>query len=140
MPRNAWAPLQLVLRTAVDEGSSNPGPNFYRVYLAEASILEGETFFEFLDRGGIFYMAEPTIGMDAAKVIRILKNEQNVEVLPPTVRVADYDAVLIHSDPILRDDLRPYALYWSDGRYDYTLEADADRADLVALARTLYCQ
>jgi hypothetical protein len=34
----------------------------------------------------------------------------------------------------------PYHLYWSDGEYSLSTQADADPVDLVDMARRLYCE
>ena len=140
VPQDAWVPLQLVLRTQFGEEvrPEDRGPIYQFLFAADA-VRGDETTTEFLGRGGTHLSARPSRGWDAKKEVAIQVDEQDRDVAPPLVRVADYDAALLHVDPVLREDLRPWVLVWSDGRYDYELEADTDRANLVNLARMMYC-
>lgn len=139
LPTTDWHPIQQVMMVRHQKLLSSGQGLFVTVLLADQPAQPGETSVQFLERGGVILTAHDTEGQDAAYVLKTV-SELDPRPLPPTVQLGPYTAVLIHTDPTLRDDLRPYILYWSDGTYDYSLEGSADPVGLVNLGRSIYCK
>jgi len=138
IPDNGPLPIQLVLISSVGAEDEYEGGFIAHFLLAAWPVTESETAIEFIDRGGIIVTIRPTRGADARYVLDAIA-EMGHGPAPPIVQVAEYEAALIHSDPTLRTDLRPYYLYWSDSEHDYSVVGDLDRVVIVNLARSLHC-
>lgn len=108
------------------------------VFYGSRPPAAGEIHEAYLDAGGIYFRQQRSIGLDADELLAQLK-DQGRDPLPPVVALGPYQAVAIHADPFLRNDLRPWHLYWSDGVSDFTIQGDVDGAELVGMARSLYC-
>ncbi|MGI8658165.1 MAG: hypothetical protein ACR2K4_05255 [Candidatus Limnocylindria bacterium] len=108
------------------------------VFYGSRPPAEGEIHEAYLDADGLYFRQQRSIGLDAEELLAQLK-DQGRRPLPPVVAVGPYQAVAIHADPLLRNDLRPWHLYWSDGVSDFTIQGDVDVAELVRMARSLYC-
>lgn len=55
------------------------------------------------------------------------------------VLVGPYQAVAVHADPMVSNDIRPWAINWSDGMHDFELIGLATPEELIGFARSLYC-
>jgi hypothetical protein len=55
------------------------------------------------------------------------------------VEIGDYTGAISWGDPDV-NGIRPHALTWSDGQWNYSLTADASPEKLVALGRDLVCE
>lgn len=129
LPSNAvGGELQLLL---VDEVKGRPAGA--RAYFSASPISADDTVVNFLRDGGVMFMQRDTVGNDYETV------RQTIGDYAQLVRVGEFDAALVHADPIA-PGFRHYALYWSDGEYDYTIHAGVvDPADAVEVARSIYC-
>lgn len=130
--------LQLALGSEEDRDLDGDAEWVVRLYYADKPISEAETLHEFYDRGGIVLTQRRTTGHDADAALGAFR-ETGRQPEPPVVSVGSYEAVLIHADPVLRNDLRPYHLVWSDGIRDSSLVGTADAAGLLNVGRSLYC-
>lgn len=138
VPTMSGYELQQVMRSS--QPSAGGGTELFVKLLFGGSPAQiGETGPAFIAAGGVIMTARDTQGHDAAYVLSAIA-EMDTRQPPPTVQLGPYTAVLVHEDPTIRDDLRPYTLYWSDGTYDYSLEANGDPVALVNLGRSMYCR
>jgi hypothetical protein len=55
------------------------------------------------------------------------------------IQIGPHDAVVHLGDPILRDDLRPWGIYWYDGTREWTVTGAVDPIELIEMAQSLYC-
>lgn len=132
------APLQLAARRDVDLNGDGKTEWVIRMFFGSRPPRAGETLAQFLDDGGIMFRQQSTVGVDAGEALRRL-HDQGRDPLPPVVSLGPYEAVAIHADPTLRNDLRPWHLYWSDGTSDFNVQGDVDVGELVEMARSPYC-
>jgi len=105
----------------------------YRYFLSEP-IPSQLTREEFMAKGGIEFDRDPVAdGPSFAEYLIEVLGERAVR-----VAVADYTGALTWADPDI-NGLRTHNLYWSDGKYNYSLIADRSAAELVNLGRGLSC-
>lgn len=130
--------LQLVLTMEEDFELDGRPELVVRNFYSSEPVDLAEPLPSFYSKGGVLLTQVDTIGKDADRTLAELR-ENGRTPLPPTVAISQYEAVLIHSDPLMSDDLRPFHLYWSDGTYDLSLIGNANPVLLVNTARSLHC-
>jgi len=130
--------LQLVLLRQEDLDGDGSDEWIVRMFFGSRPPTAGETLAQYLDAGGILFRQQRTVGVDAKEALKRLA-DQGRSPLPPTAAIGPYEAVAIHADPTLRNDLRPWHLYWSDGVSDFNIQGDVKVESLVEMARSLYC-
>jgi hypothetical protein len=130
-------PMQLSLRIDEDLDGDRSEEWMVQLFYGERRPSPHEILDNFLDEGGTFFQQQRSIGLDADAALAQLKDQGRAS--PPVVAIGPYEAVAIHADPIIRNDLRPWHLYWSDGVSDFNIQGDTDVAELVRMGRSLYC-
>lgn len=108
-----------------------------RVYYGRA-LTEADTYQTYVADGGI--VLQQAIGghHDAAYWLEAFRDIGR-DSLPPVVLVGPYQAVAVHADPMVSNDIRPWAINWSDGMHDFELIGLATPEELIGFARSLYC-
>ena len=94
--------------------------------------LNGLTRSEFLRLGGIEFDQDTGDGSFAKYLLDTFRHRA----VPVTI--GSFEGAVTWGDP-LADGVRPHGVYWSDGKYNYSLIADRSAADLVSLARDIVC-
>jgi len=112
------------------------GPEVQRsvlTYFSPEPIGETTTLGDLLRAGGALFVQETTDGHDARSVIDAAGDRALA------VKIGPYDAAFVHADAIDEEGTRTFNLYWSDGVLDFSLEANVDPADAIAMGQSLYC-
>lgn len=130
--------LRLSLMSPWGDGGPNEDTRFIQVF--GAGSVAGLSVWEIVDRGGWILYEGPPRGRDATSVQAVLES-LGTKGRSVVIPVGPYDALLVHGDRISSVDgtTRPYALYWSDGSRDLSLEAPGNSAAAIGFARSLYC-
>jgi hypothetical protein len=103
-------------------------------FFADASIEGSTTMADVIGGRGYLLEQRTTTGQDASVVRATLGG------LATTVQVGPHDAAITWAAPLTNGGRRPYGLFWSDSKYDWSLTAGFDSpGDVVDLARSLYC-
>lgn len=131
-------PAQAAVRKDLNIGGDERIEWVVEVFYGSRPPLADETLHQYIDSGGVYFLQHQSVGRDAEEALRQLA-DQGRDPLPPTVDIGPYTAVAVHADPIIRNDLRPWHLYWSDGESDFSLQGNVPIDQLVAMARALYC-
>lgn len=109
-----------------------PPGSVYQYFVAEP-ISKDLTVEQFVAMGGIELDRDPLI--DGASVAEVLDSLGDRAV---GIGVGNYSGALTWADP-MANGIRTHNLYWSDGKYSYSLIADRSASELVNLGRTLVC-
>lgn len=125
----------LVNGTSADPAQGEP---MVRVYYGERSVGPDDRFEDFVAAGGI--VLEESLGedRDVAWWHDMFSNIGRSP-LPPTFEIGPLTGVAVHGDPIVRNDIRPWHLHWSEGGRNFTVVGATSSAVLVDFARSMYC-
>lgn len=126
--------VRLTTFTAGGNGGKETGgsPAYVAMYLSPVPIAENDSLYDIFTYGGGQIIEAEASGQDAALVRNTIGD------LATIIRVGDYDAALTHSDPYPGGS-RTWALYWSDGKLDYTINMNTSAAVVIATAQSIYC-
>jgi hypothetical protein len=129
-PSSVEMPLRLVMATNGADGR----PNEVRLYYAPDPIPIDSTLDDVINSGGIMVTQRYADGFDARSVKAEAGDRATI------VLVGPYEAALIWADPFFSSSRRAFNLYWSDGTFDFLIQAGVSTADAtVDAARTYYC-
>lgn len=125
----------LVNGTPADLAQGEP---MVRVYYGERSVTLDDGFEGFVAAGGIVFEESLGEGRDVAWWHEMFADIGRSP-LPPTVEIGPYSGVAVHGDPIVRNDIRPWHIHWSEGGRNFTVVGATSSAALVDFARSMYC-
>jgi len=129
----AWA-NRLYVRDSSDRNADGRGEARLRMYLSPRPV-QG-SILDFTEAGGVLLVQTATTGFDsefvAAEIADTGRQFSFVDVGP-------HRAIMYLADPVVRDELRPWHMYWSDGVRDWSLQGVADPEAMIALAQSMYC-
>jgi hypothetical protein len=129
----AWD-QRLYIRETSDRDADGREQTRLRLYLSPEPV--GGNVLEYMEAGGVILVQSPSNGVDASFVRREIADTGRQFSL---LEVGEHEAIVFLADPVIRDDLRPWHIYWSDGSRDWSLQGVADPAALIDLARSIYC-
>lgn len=125
---------RLFVRDTSDRDADGNQESRLRVYLSPQPV-QG-TILDFSEAGGLLLVQAEAAGVDADFVAAEIADTGRRS---STIEIGPHSAIMYLADPVIRDDLRPWHMYWSDGTRDWSLQGVADPQAMVALARSLYC-
>jgi hypothetical protein len=126
-----YVPQDLSLQLILLPSPGSAASYVQLIYSAEP-IGESETDVDFYSERGLIITQGPARGRTAAVV------KDTVGEAAQIVQVGPHDAALVHDSPLF-NGIRPYHLYWSDGTRDFRAGATTTPAELVDVARSIYC-
>lgn len=96
-------------------------------------IEPSTTLPDFYADAGVELSQQPTTGATAQHVSGVIGSK-----LASIIKVGPHDAALTHGAP-LETGVRPWGLYWSDGKSDYSVIGGVGAEVIVAFGRSLVC-
>ena len=115
------------------------GPDPELVILYAHASVRGIPYADAVASGAWFVTESPTRGQDAESVRRALESVGQGDAFLEA-QVGRIEAALIHQDPTNESQVRPNALYWSDGMRDMSIVAVAKSNVVIDLGRWLACR
>jgi hypothetical protein len=98
-------------------------------------IDDATTENSFISDGGVETTQSLTNGQDAASVYQYA--DQNHSAIAHS---RPYDFAILWGNPLVLGGPPPYGVYWSDGKFDFSVNATADvPEDVLAMALSIYC-
>lgn len=125
--------LRLILAFEADPPEDGPPP-FLRLFYSDEPVPAHEA--DFLARGGVVVTQLQEHLWDAASLAAQFDASGRGYSL---VRIGPHQAIASLADPIVRDDLRPWHVYWHDGSMDWSIMGIADPIALIEMGQSLYC-
>lgn len=120
------------MRDAGTEGDQ--APERLILYLSPEPV--GGDILDFTESGGVILVQARSSGIDAEFVAAQIADTGRKHSF---IELGPHRAIMYLADPVARDDLRPWHLYWSDGVRDWSLQGAVDPIALIELARSMYC-
>jgi len=127
-------PLQAILfdpNQDADETDEKLDPQIITLY-SRAEIQRDDTILDLLGGGGAMFDQIASYGKDAALVKDTIGDHATI------IKLGDFDAALVESSTFF-GDFRSHALYWSDGRLDFSLIIAGSSEEVVKVGQSLYC-
>jgi hypothetical protein len=127
-------PLQTMLfepNQDADETDSKLNPQIITLY-SKGEIQRDDTILDLLGGGGAIFDQIASYGKDAALVKDTIGDHATI------IKLGELDAALVESTT-WPGDFRSHALYWSDGRLDFTLMIAGSSEEVVKVGQSLYC-
>jgi hypothetical protein len=138
LPRTAPAagPLQATL-TESDPAVRESERSIMLVY-SPNPLADNDTFASLMAGGGLTISQRAQLPLEGPDRAAQVINE--VGKRGAFVAVGPHRAAWIHGDPVLRNEIRPFALYWNDGVRDWVIQSGRkDPAEVINVARSIYC-
>lgn len=122
-------------RKGLDEDVKLLGSGEFIVYLSREPISASDSYQDLMSAGAALIIESPVVAdVEITERAKTALGKQATEVM-----IGPYRAVMNHGGEV-RPGVRPYGLWWSDGRRDRSLRAAwDDPRDVIEMARSMVC-
>jgi hypothetical protein len=126
--------LQLILYGIAPMPPGEVSPSLLRLFYASGPVTG--TYSEFIVDGGVAVTQDPEAAWDVATIASHYDSTSHGYSL---VAIGPHEGIVSLGDPVVRDDVRPWGIYWDDGTQNWSIVGAADPIQLITMARSLYC-